>query len=260
MGKAEENEVLDVAGVIDAATNKPSTIKLTTFALYEVSGSGSKPQIKCHAGASHARVGDDGVIELLASSVPFKSDTFTGKAPKSGKGMLMLYGIHDTLDELARMSTIARSQGLRLAKAEVEVNIGYMEPKLVSRAMLKAYGPHMRFGNLRRMVATLQTDIAEAFVKYAKKEDLEISNRVSEIAKYPHLFDRLFDEDEDMAHLSVISIPLLDDPKFTGKMRQVAYVRPDAQVVSIRQGATDARILLPNWMTNVAVEQDATAA
>lgn len=259
MAKAGENELLGVAAVKAAATQKPSTIKLTTFALYAVNSSGSKVTIKCHAGASHARIGDDGVIELLATNVPFRSGNFMGKAPKAGKGMLMLYGIHDTLDELARMSAVARAEGLRLAKAEVEVNIGYMEPKLISRAMLKAYGPHMQFGNLRRMVAPLQTEIAESFVKYAKKDEIAITKRVSEIAKYPHFFDRLFDDDEDMAHLSVISIPLRDDPNYTERMRQVAYVRPDARVVSISQGATDARILLPSWMTNVTVEQDAAA-
>lgn len=252
--KATENEVvIDVDNAIDHAKNRPSTIKLKTVALYHKSGVGAKAKVKHHAGAVNARMGEDGVVELLAGNVPFIAETFKGKAPKAGSGLLMLYGIRDTLDETSRLRALARSSGLHFADAEIEVEIGYMEPKLVNREMLKAYGTNMQFANVRRMMVDLQMDIAQAFSSYADIDDAERPTRVSEIARFPHFFDRLFEEDRDMQNLSVLGIPLLDDPRFSEKMRQVAYVRPNAKVVAIRQGATDARILLPSWMTNVKV-------
>jgi hypothetical protein len=39
-----------------------------------------------------------------------------------------------------------------------------------------------------------------------------------------------------------------DDPALPGKLRQLAYVKPGATLVSELQSSSDARILLPAWM------------
>ncbi len=253
MATAKETK-LDVEEVKQLATLKPSTVKVITFAVYSKSGSARAPKIKCIHGASDARVAEDGVIELLIDNIPFNSKTFKGKPPAPGKGLLMLYGNTDPLADQARWFATARANGWQIARAELEIEVGYMEAGMVSRQILKEYGRYMHFANLRRLTADLQTSIAEDFARYAEKEMSTVdAERLQDVARNPQYFDRLFEEDKDFSRLTVFATVLLDDPQFPKKMRQVAYVRPEAKIVDIRQGGTDVRLVLPSWMTNVKV-------
>jgi len=165
---------------------------------------------------------------------------------------LMLYGIRDTLEEVMKWRKVAREKEAEFASAEVEIDVGYMEPGLVDFAMLKERGDSVQFSNLRRMTAETQTKILEKFILYAAvdgRKDPEM-DRVSSIANHPDYFDRLFQEEKSIKNLSVLVIPVADDPSGNGKMRQIAYVRPGAKIVGIKQGMTEARIVLPRWMTD----------
>jgi len=232
-----------------------STVKLTTFSIYKAL---KKPNeagetVKVLFGASASRVNDSGNIELLADSVPFHTEAFKTKAPKPGFGLLMLYGIRDSLEELYYWRSQARAMGAEFTYAEFELAIGYLEPGLTDRKILQDTKGKSRFLNLRRMRASLQSQILQRFSEYVSSEGADINeemSRVSQIATRPDLFDRLLVEDKDLAKLDVLVIPVNDDVEGTGKMRQVAYVKPGIQVVSVVQGSDTATIVLPSWMTN----------
>lgn len=207
-------------------------------------------------GASSGRLGDDGKLELLADSVPFHAESFKNKAPKPGFGLLMLYGIRDSLEEMQYWRIKAREMGAEFVSAEFEFEVGTIEPKLTDRQLLKATAGKNRFLNMRRMKSDLQTQIFETFSAYAnsdgEKSDENLS-RVSQIANRPDLFDRLLVDDRDFAALDILVIPVADDDAFPGKMRQLAYVKPGARVLTVLQGSSDVRILLPAWMTDKTI-------
>jgi hypothetical protein len=236
---------------------KPSSVKLTAFSLYRVSGTpgAANASVTPVCGAVAGRFGADSRIELLADSVPFHSASFKGKAPKEGFGMLMLYGVRDTLEEMHYWRTEARKIGAEFAHAEIEFLVGDIEVGLTDRAKLKANAGKGKFLNLRRMTSSLQTQVLTKFGEYAVSEGANIDDemsRVSQIATRPDFFDRLLQEDHDLAKLDVLVIPVSDDPEVPGRMRQVAYVKPGAQVVSIVQGTDAATLLLPKWMSDAA--------
>ena len=91
------------------------------------------------------------------------------------------------------------------------------------------------------------------FAEYVTREGGDPAHemhRVSQIATRPDLFDTLLEEDPDLAKKSIVVIPVADDSVDVNKIRQVAYLRPGADIISIVQGSDDATILLPNWMTD----------
>lgn len=234
---------------------KTSSVKLTTFSIYKVTKGPSGSSIQTLAGSVDARFGDTGQVELLADSVPFHADLFRQKAPKPGFGMLMLYGIRDTLEEMHYWRTKAREMGAEFASAEIEFAVGVIEVGLTDRAKLKAAAGKSSFLNLRRMTSSLQSQILHQFSEYAASEGANIDeemSRVSQIATRPDLFDKLLVDDSDLAKLDVLVVPVADDPAVPGRMRQVAYVKPGAKVLSTVQGTDKATILLPQWMTDVA--------
>lgn len=237
----------------EAARTKPSIIKLMTFAAYKVSGEGKRQKVSVVGGAADARF-NNGVVELLATSVPFNSQLLQGREPADGKGLLMLYGGKDAADELFHWRTRARKENFKIAFATIDVEVGYMEPNLITRQMMKTYKSNMQFAYLRRMVSELQADILEQFSSLSDEvAPLEKGGSVAAISLYPNLFDQVFEQDKDIGNLQVLAIPVMDDVEFPAKqrMRQVAYVRPQAKIVKITQGATDAHIVLPRWMTNI---------
>ena len=234
----------------DKKPKLPSTVKLTAFSIYKRSATAVTPMY----GAVAGRI-DDGRVQLLADSVPFHSASFKDKAPKPGFGMLMLYGVRDTLEEMHFWRTEARKQNAEFAHAEFEFLVGDIEVGLMSRAMLKDAAGKSKFLNLRRMKADLQTSILDNFAAYSKAEGKNIDvdmTRVSQIATRPDLFDRLLQEDSYLSKLDLLVIPVSDDPEVPGRMRQVCYVKPGAEVVSIVQGTDAATLLLPKWMTDTA--------
>ena len=187
--------------------------------------------------------------------MPFHSEQFRAKAPKEGCGLLTLYGVRDSLEELHYWRTLARDLDAEFASAELEFEIGHIEPGLTDRALLKSTaGKKSRFLNFRRMKASLQTEILERFTAYSVSDGTGIDeelNRVSQIATRPDLFDRLLVEDPDLSKLDILVIPVADDPALPGRMRQVAYVKPGATLVSTVHSNSEARILLPAWMNIV---------
>lgn len=231
-----------------------STVKLVTFALFENSKRGvaagagpAKPVV----GAVASRIGDSGKLELLADSVPFRSRKFDSRKPADGCGMLMLYGVRDTLDEIHHWRTYAREHQLEFASAEYELDVGNIEVGLVNRQTLKEHGTEMAFANLRRMTVSLQSEILHRFSEYAISEGVGIDEemrRISQIATRPDLFDKLLQDDRELANLSVLVIPVADDPALPGRMRQLAYVRPGVKVVSVVQSNDEVDILLPAWL------------
>ncbi|WP_137917042.1 hypothetical protein [Hydrogenophaga sp. 2FB] len=237
----------------EAALNKPSIIKVMTFAAYRVSGKGKDQSVSVIAGAADGRI-NNGVVELLADNVPFNSKILQGREPAGGKGLLMLYGGRDVADELFQWRTRARKEDFKIAFATIDIEVGYMESNLITRKMLKTYKSNMQFAYVRRMVSDLQADILEQFATLNDQiAPLKKGGSASSIALYPNLFDQVFEQDKDLANLQVLAIPLMDDIDYPEKMRlrQVVYVRPQAKIVNITQGATDAHILLPSWMTNI---------
>lgn len=85
-------------------------------------------------------------------------------------------------------------------------------------------------------------------------------SRIRQIAERPDLFDRFLAEDKDFKHIFVIVIPVADDPNDPTKIRQYAYVRPQARVVGVRQGTLEASLVLPAWMTDESAARKARKA
>jgi hypothetical protein len=245
-------------------TLSPSKLELTTFCLFRSQGWGQSRTAEAGSGAVAARISDSGKIQLLAGSVPFNSAVFAERAPAPGSGLLMLYGIRDTLDELQRWRAIARERGMSFAQAKITVEVGYIEVGLTDRTTLRKFStvaePRLwpsRFLNVRRMTAGLQSEVLHRFSKYVEeaKESVDINMaRVSQIATRPDLFERLFKDDIDFqANLDILVIPVADSPD--GRIRQLAFVRPGAKIVSIEQGSDEAEIILPAWMNDDSAEK-----
>ena len=232
-----------------------STVKLTTFSIYKVNTGPAGASIQTLAGSVAVRFGASGQVELLADSVPFHADSFRDRAPKPGFGLLMLYGIRDTLEEMHFWRTKAREMGAEFTSAEIEFAVGDIEVGLTDRAKLKAAAGKGTFLNLRRMTSSLQSQVLHQFSEYAASEGANINeemSRVSQIATRPDLFDKLLVDDSDLSKLDILVVPVADDPAAPGRMRQVAYVKPGAKVLSVVQGTDQATVLLPLWMTDVA--------
>lgn len=232
-----------------------ATVKLTSFCLYRVNGKPGAPNVEANieviAGASSARYGDNGKIQLLATSVPFHSESFNSRAPKRGDGILALYGHRDALEELHYWRERARSLKAEFAYVDFEVWVSEISPQLVTRSLLKESGELYRFLNIRRTQAGLQSEILENFQNYIQDEGGRPSSdmaRVSQIALRPDLFGRLLSEDDEMKHVTVFVTPIADDDTANGKMRQVAYVRPNVTILNAVQGADNYEILMPSWM------------
>lgn len=244
-----------------ASDDFQSSVRVTAFSVFKrrktPDATGSPVDVLY--GASSGRLGDDGKLELLADSVPFHADSFKNKAPKPGFGLLMLYGIRDSLEEMQYWRFKAREMEAEFVCAEFEFEVGTIEPKLTDRQLLKATAGKNRFLNLRRMKSELQTQVLESFSAYANSDGEETDenlSRVSQIANRPDLFDQLLVDDRDLAALDMLVIPVADDEAFPGKMRQLAYVKPGARVVSIVQDSSEARILLPPWMTDTKLAEE----
>lgn len=232
-----------------------STVKLTTFAAYKLKGprGAVASTIETVFGATAARFGADGKVELLADSVPFHADSFKSRAPKQGAGLLMLYGNRDALEESFYWRTKARELGAEFASAEFEIDVGDLEMGLTDRQMLIDTEGKNRFLNLRRMKKDLQLDVLAKFAEYIAAEGGDVEKRMSivaHIATRPDIFDLLLQEDIELSRLDVLVIPVADDPANPAKIRQVAYVKSGAKVVSVSQSGTGATILLPSWMTD----------
>ncbi len=232
-----------------------STIKLVAFATYTCDAQipKSATEVRIISGASHAEVDDKGKITLTIASVPMRSNAMQKRTPDGG--LLLLYGLRDTAEELQRARTEARKMGAEFAYATIEIDVGDIEVGLVDYPLMKS-ADAMQFMSVRRMKKDLQVQVLDEFAKHSKfkKSDQDIK-RVLEIALHPNLWDDLF-KAETFANqtgnafrkLDVLIIPLADSPSATttkGSLRHVAYVRPSAKVVSRVQGSNDVELVTP---------------
>lgn len=248
-----------------------STVRLSSFAIYKSEKRPEKPSdIEIIAGASEARFNTEGKLELVMASVPPRSAAMAKYMPTGG--LLMLYGLRDSAQELQRVIAETRQLGAHFAFANIEVDIRHLENGLVDREFLhdavRGIEPEVcqdrddkhrgidianpiRFLNVRRMKSTLQLEILEKFSEYSDgpNSNQTTVKQVSQIATRPDLWDRLLSEDEDLKYLDVLVIPVADDPAVPGNMRQVAYVRPGIRIKSIVQGSEDVTLVLPDWMS-----------
>lgn len=260
---------------------KPSTIELTAMAMYRLQpqSGGARTSVEVFAGAVNARVAAAGQVELLADNAPFLNSLY--KAPAPGKGLLMVYGVRDSLESVQRWNEKAREMGAQLAFARVEVEVGSIEAGLVDREILRGFdqfdpnsrflsakdaktaqrGYPSRFVNLRRMKQDLQHEVYAALARHAKTLDKPLQQgTMLELATRPELFDGLFELDADFREqIDVLAIPVADDLENPLQLRQFAYVRPGAKVVRITQGQERASILLPRWLTDLEYAKHLTA-
>ncbi len=239
-----------------------SKIKLATYAAYR----------KATSTAKQKKAGDTPEPEILFGAAGFTRDKVSGNwvftcAPlplgpgqrPPEQGLTMLYGFRDTIDELKRRRDQARTAGAEFRSMEVEIEVGEIEVGLVDRKRVK----DLKFVNLRRMTAALQSEILKKFSDYVTEEkkaagrasrlvkDMdEDMSRVQQIAQRPDLFGRLLTEDRDLKGLEVLVIPI-EDPEVRGGMRQIAYVRPKAKIISIQQSVDDDILALPKTFKNV---------
>lgn len=228
-------------------------VALTTFVVYRVHGRAGDPgaTVEVLAGGEAARFTPEGKLQLLAASAPFHEGALAHRTPKPGHGLLALYGHRDALEELQYWRARAREMKAEFAYANFDVEVDRITETLVDRARLRD-ARDARFLNMRRTMADLQTEILERFAGYVSEEPGRSAEmtKVVHIATRPDLFDRMFMDDKDFAHLSVFVIPVADDNEAPGKMRQVAYVRPGAKVLNIVQGSDQVDVLLPAWVTD----------
>lgn len=211
-----------------------STVKLTAFAGFK-KGPKTAPGIEVLFGAADARLGATGNYELLLSSVPLARNL---RAPADG--LLMLYGLRDSAEELQLRRAEVRAAGGSFQFAELEAEVGTIVTGIIDHEALK----HCRFANIKRMSAELQQEIVDTFVEYVAEEGGDPSlemNRLKAIARRPDLFGRLLAEHKAFKKVEVMIIPVIEGDK----MRQIAYVRPNCKYVQFSQSTDDDVLVLP---------------
>lgn len=127
------------------------------------------------------------------------------------RGITLLYGFREALDELSRRQNAAASKGLDTYFLEAIVDVGLNIPGLVSPEKL----PKTKMINLNRITVALEDIIIDYWRKYLADEglspqeidQLDWGTGQKYISAYPHLLDRLIQEPE-FKHLNVIVYPV----------------------------------------------------
>lgn len=224
-------------------SQKSSSIKLTAFSVIKkpVSKKVSAPEPLMGAGQVIERA--PGQFDIEIGSVPLMT---WQKAPDPSDCLIMLYGYRDTIDEIQLRRAECRAIEGEFRFAEIEYDVGYIEPQLVDRAKLK----ELRFANVMRMTVELQEDILALFASEVAKEGLTESTpmkRIKQIGQRPDLFYKLIASDKDFANIEILVVPVLGSAKASDVVRQVAVVLPKAKPKNITQNsnASDTRLVLP---------------
>lgn len=222
-----------------------SRVQLTLLSLFRLHGKHLQPVV----GAE--RVFDEGHgLQVVANSIPFRNRAMDARAPRSGMGLLALFGIRDALDELQHWRMVARTSQAQFAYLQLQVEVGTNATVAPTRQMLREQGAGMRFLNVRRSAAEFQKDLLARFAQYVAQEggspERDMAH-VRQMALRPDLFERLLYEDEDLRHIDVLIIPLADWPDPT-RVRQVAYVRAGTPLLALLQGSDQMQVHLPGWM------------
>jgi hypothetical protein len=232
----------------------PSKVKLTLFSLYRrvrSANSGVPDALTTMVGADDVVPGEDGRPVVHAASVPFVDRGFDGLAPKAGTGLLALFGIRDTLEQLQHWRTVAQNSKAEFAYAEMWVDVGEVDTRLTTIESLRSPARKSRMVNLRRSTADFQRDLLARFQSFVRAEGGDAAQTMAEVrqmARRPDLFGRLMQEDADFASVDVLVIPLADAMGPISRIRQVAYVRAGVRVVEFQQGSDQCDVQLPVWM------------
>lgn len=216
-----------------------SVTRLTAIAAYHA----SPRKIDIDYGA--ANIEFDGARKILTlDHAPLNG----GLRPPEG-GLLLLYGLRDCMEEMRVRRTRARTRGDEFHFAELSVEVGEIPTSKIEREDLKT----IRFANVLRMSAALQSMILTTFAKYIEgeggdPESLDGSmSAVNQIATRPDLFGRLMEKHPEFKHLDVLVIPVSDDPKRPTFVRQMAIVRSGAQISEMAQNVESSEFVLPDW-------------
>lgn len=225
-------------------SEKPASVKLTAFASFRVPSNKPDADLDIVYGASRGKIlgqGPEARRILEMGNVPIGAGF---KAPEGG--LLMLYGFRDNIEELRQRRVVARESKAEFHYAEVEVQVDTIVVGLVDKAALKG----LKFVNVRRMTAGLQSHVLAEFSKYVQEEggseDEEMS-KVQQIAQRPDLWGRLLENDANFKSIDVVVIPLADDSNAPNRVRQLAFVRHGANVIGVDQNTEINQFVLPEW-------------
>ncbi len=216
-----------------------SVVKLTAMSIFSFDEESKLPSI--HSGASLINVREDGHRLITMDSVPLN-----WRLDPPGGGLLLLYGFRDTLDELKIRRAEARHAGADFHIAELSIEVGEIAAPLVNERTIK----DLKFVNVKRMTAGLQSIILKEFSKYAaERGEAEELAKIQQIARRPDLFEPLLDESPLFNHLDLIIIPVADDPSRPNFIRQVGYLRNGAKITHIEQNTERNEFVLPDGMS-----------
>lgn len=242
-----------------AKSAEPAAIKLTAFAVYKkkVAHPKSADDIEIIAGASDVKVDPaTGRVQLLAASVPLKTEAMRNRFPRPGCGLLALYGHRDALDELFLWRSFARKAKAEFAFVEFYAVVHELSTQLLDREGIRASEGRLHFANLRRCKVDLQKEILDAFAGFVDEEggnSAATMSNVVQIATRPDLCFNLLSTDPDFKAMTVFVTPVADDPEVPGRMRQVAYVKPGVEITNVTQGDETCDLVLPAWLTDEAL-------
>ena len=230
-----------------------SKVQLTFLSIFRATGPGTQLQWSPIVGATHIRMAADGQLAIEAASIPFHNRAMDMRAPRQ-HGLLALFGIRDALDELQHWRSVARNSNAEFAYLQLHVDVGEPCKIAVTRQALREKGASLRFVNVRRSAAGFQKELLQQFAQWVAEEGGDPARdmaHVRQMALRPDLFERALHEDPDLQHVDVLVIPLADrgNPEH---IRQVAYVRAGARVVSCTQGCDRFSVQLPSWMQAVS--------
>lgn len=215
-----------------------SIVKLTALSIFSINDETMLPSI--HSGASLITVREDGHRIITMGNVPMD----WSMTPPGG-GLMLLYGFRDTLDELKVRRMQARQSGFDFHIAELSVEVGDIAVPLVNERTIQG----LKFVNVKRMTASLQSIILSEFSKYAEQRgEEEKLAKIQQIARRPDLFEPLLDESPLFKHLDLIIIPVADDPMRPNHIRQLGYLRNSACITEIEQNTERNEFVLPDGM------------
>jgi len=231
-----------------------SFVRLSLFCLYKVvERSGGKPKsVEVLYGASDARVREDGHIELLAGSAPFRSDALSQLAIPPYSGLFALYGHKDEAEEMRHWRVLAHEIGAQFACVSFNVAVGDIHVGFVKPEMIAA--SESMFLNMRRATTDVQMSLLRPMRRLIEDEGGDPSaemGHTTQMANRPDLFVKAFLADPALARVPVVVISVADDRTRPGFTRQAAFVRAGVGLgPEMLQLQPEASLLIPAWLTD----------
>lgn len=236
-----------------------SIVTVVCFALYRRVGKPGQANafVEVLSGAESGRMRQTGGIELVAGSTPYLAASFDARRLPAQSGIFVLYGTRDMMDALSYWHARARELDAEFASAEIDVEVGYIEPGMLTRERLRELGDKMGFANMRRLRAAVQGELLSSFASLRPEAGIHMP---LQLAQHPDLWPAALEMDPDLRHLKLFAVPVADTPTSVHQIRQVALLRPGAKIRAIRQLSSEADIVLPAWLTAKDHAKDAAVA